>query len=133
MLIEKYLGEATSKYKREFIKYAYEIIENFVKVHPDMLGSPETFQANAKQLQVSIVTVMGTMSQPNGAPAYALYKKYMPKKYNKFLFDNGEANSYDSEWFSMTDDKHFTIAREATLEYAKKNKIPLSRKDIMVR
>jgi hypothetical protein len=69
---------------------------------------------------------MGAMAQP-GSPNYAQLKKFMPRKYNEFLFTNGDGNTYDSEWMSMTDAKQFTIAREAMLQYGKKYNVPLKR------
>lgn len=126
-LIEKYLGEA-NEYKKEFIKYAYEIIDNYMKQY----GNEINFLKNAKQLQSAVVKIMGTMVLQKGNPNYVNMKKFMPKKYNKFLFDNGEGNVYDSEWMSMTIAKQFTIAREAMLQYDKKKmKMGLKRTDLI--
>ena len=131
-LVEKYIGEArgASKYKKEFIKYANEIA---VKIAFQMWKNDpvaiETVQGQAKQIQAAIVRVMGAMAQP-GSPNYAQLKPFMPKKYNDVLFTNGDGNSYDSEWMSMTDAKQFTIAREAMLQYGKKNGVPLKRSDL---
>jgi len=89
------------------------------------------FIEDAKQLQSIVVRIMGIMALPEGNPNYAQMKKFIPKKYNKVLFDNGEGNTYDSEWMSMTDAKQFTIAREAMLEYDKKKmKMGLKRTDL---
>jgi hypothetical protein len=132
-IYKKYLNEQASKYKKEFIKDAKEIISNLVKEYKDMLGDPESFKRNVKQLQVSIITIMGTMTQENGSPAYAMYKKYMPKKFNKDLYLPKTGALESSEWMGMSDSMQFTIAREATLQYAKKNGIQINRNDIMIR
>lgn len=125
--VDKYLGEQSSQYKKEFINYAYEIIDNYMKQN----GSKVDFLKDAKQLQSAVVRIMGTMALPEGNPNYAQMKKFIPKKYNKTLFDNGEGNTYDSEWMNMTDAKQFTIAREAMLEYNKKKmKMGLKRTDL---
>jgi hypothetical protein len=116
-LVEKYLGESASKYKKEFIKYAYEIIDNIIS--KTFFVTP-LMPADLKKIQSGVVTVMGFMALPEGNPNFSNNKKFMPKKFNKFLFDNGDQNTYDSEWFDMTDAKHYTIAREALLEYDKK-------------
>lgn len=127
-LYEKYLTEAASKYKKEFIKYAYEIIDNMMK---SMAYGPMDFKSDAKQIQGYVVRIMETMALPEGNPNYANMKKYMPRKFNKVLFDNGEGNTYDSEWMSMTDAKQFTIAREAMLQYDKKKmNMGLKRSDL---
>jgi hypothetical protein len=128
-LYEKYIGEAASKYKKEFTKYAYEIIENYIKAN---VVSPITMKENARQLQAFVVRIMGAMALTPGSPEHGNLKKYFPKKYNQFLFDNGEGNAYESEWLSMTDAKQFTIARDAMMQYSKaKMDNILDRKDLI--
>lgn len=73
---------------------------------------------------------MLNMSHETDNPNYKNTSKYMPKKFDKDLYDNGEDNTYDSLWFSLKDVQRKTITRQAVakLNISESNK---SLKDLL--
>ena len=94
------LEEAASRYKKTFIAHAEEIAKNVKKEYPN---------ANETQLLNTVRMIMSKMSLEDDNPNFKNFKKYMPKNFDKKLYDNGDGNTYDSEWMSQTDAKQNTI------------------------
>jgi hypothetical protein len=61
----------------------------------------------------NIHRVMMNMALPADNVNYKNTFRYMPHTFDKNLYDNGGGNSYDSEWFRMSDAKHQTIYKAA--------------------
>ncbi len=101
-LKEANIDNATRKI---FIEYVEEIIENVIDLQPG-------FNFDSKGIW-AIVRVLGTMALPEDNPNYKNILKYLPKKFNKVLFDNGGGNTYDSAWMSIRDEQQFKIVNQA--------------------
>ena len=113
-IYEKYLNEVkvSPANKKEFEKYAIEISKNIMKV-----SKKETYHFSdgyEDHIRNVVHSVMMNMALPKDNPNYKATEKYMPKNFNKDLFDNGDGNVYNSVWMSMTDAQQFTIVKKAT-------------------
>lgn len=93
-------------------------MNNYFKNHKDV--DKNLLKDNKKDFGRFIINVMMNMSQSENNPNY---QKYMPKKFDKELYDNGDKNTQDSYFYSMSDNEHDTIARRAIKKFMKENNI----------
>jgi len=94
----------SSSQRKVFVAYAKEILAKLKK---------DFFDADEKQLRMTLRKVMQNMALPKDNPNYKNSAKYMPDTFDKKLFDNGDKNTYQSVWMSMTDAAHDTVFRQA--------------------
>lgn len=108
------LNEAISPYRNTFIKYAEEIINN---IYYNSKGETQQLILNDNVIQQHVINatlnIMQTMALPEDNPNYQNKKDLMPKEFNKVLFDNGDNNTYDSEWMNLQDIQHRRIVNKA--------------------
>ena len=93
--------------KKQFQSDAQEILDNFIKAK--LVTKDTEFHV----VKNSLRHVFSAIANGEGNANYNKVKKYMPKKLNNDLYDNGEKNSYDSVWFSMNDAQRETIFLKA--------------------
>lgn len=93
--------------KKQFQSDAQEILDNFIKAK--LVTKDTEFHV----VKDSLRHVFSAIANGEGNANYNKVKKYMPKKLNNDLYDNGEKNSYDSVWFSMNDAQRDTILKKA--------------------
>ena len=98
-------AKISPEHKKEFVRWAKEIILNVKKDYPH--HSLE----KTKHWQMSVIHVIGAMEKSNAN--HSNIKKYLPKKYDETLVTNGDKNSYESPWWSMSDNQRFTIVKMA--------------------
>lgn len=106
-------AKVSTENKKKLQGYAKEIFEN-IKAH-----FPAVKEANLQdayvtnQLMSKINSIFNYMGYDDSNPNVAVNKKYFPKNYDATLINNGDKNSYDSVWYSMTDAQRNTIIRKA--------------------
>ena len=122
---KQYIGEATKDSKKLFGEYAVGVIANLVKMN-DI--SDEDFGDYVVSFQHSIVKTFTFMGHDTNNPNYKNFVKYMPKGFDKGIFDNNGVNTYDGEWLNMKDAERFTITRKAIKKYAKENSLSYDEK-----
>ena len=86
--------------KKELQRWSAEMATNIKKGYPN---------ANEKQIENLIYSLFTYID-----PANANHKKWkhvFPKKYDATLVTNGDKNTYDSVWHSLTDSQKQTIVR----------------------
>ena len=105
--------------KKQFQSDAQEILDNMEKAK--LVNKDTEFQV----VKNSLRHVFSAIANGEGNANYNKVKKYMPKKLNTDLYDNGEKNSYDSVWFSMNDAQRDTILKKAI-----KAKLNISEADV---
>ena len=105
--------------KKQFQSDAQEILDNFIKAK--LVNKDTEFHV----VKNSLRHVFSAIANGEGNANYNKVKKYMPKKLNNDLYDNGEKNSYDSVWFSMNDAQRDTILKKAI-----KAKLNISEADV---
>jgi hypothetical protein len=93
--------------KKQFHSDAQEILDNFIKAK--LVDADTEFHV----VKNSLRHVFSAIANGEGSANYNKVKKYLPKKLNNDLYDNGEKNSYDSVWFSMNDAQRETIFLKA--------------------
>jgi hypothetical protein len=93
--------------KKQFQSDAQEILDNFIKAK--LVTKDTEFHV----VKNSLRHVFSAIANGEGSANYNKVKKYLPKKLNNDLYDNGEKNSYDSVWFSMNDAQRETIFLKA--------------------
>ena len=93
--------------KKQFQSDAQEILDNFIKAK--LVDADTEFHV----VKNSLRHVFSAIANGEGSANYNKVKKYLPKKLNNDLYDNGEKNSYDSVWFSMNDAQRETIFLKA--------------------
>ena len=93
--------------KKQFQSDAQEILDNFIKAK--LVNADTEFHV----VKNSLRHVFSAIANGEGSANYNKVKKYLPKKLNTKLYDNGEKNSYDSVWFSMNDAQRETIFLKA--------------------
>lgn len=94
----------TKKTPREhFVNHAAHIAKKKVEHHK--IGFDH------KDLPRAVQQAMMSMALEHGNPNLEQQKKFLPKSYDKKLYDNGDNNSFDSEWFKNTDAKMHTIVK----------------------
>ena len=118
------LGEAASKYKNEFVKYAVEIIKKLKKDGKIDDSTKDSLIIN------TISPIMGSMGSQRER---SVYKKYFPDKYDLKLFDNSGGNQYDSEWSSQTDAKMDTIAKMALKKFRQNEEVELGEMSYVIK
>ena len=105
--------------KKQFQSDAQEILDNMEKAK--LVNKDTEFHV----VKNSLRHVFSAIANGEGNANYNKVKKYMPKKLNTDLYDNGEKNSYDSVWFSMNDAQRDTILKKAI-----KAKLNISEADV---
>ena len=105
--------------KKQFQSDAQEILDNMEKAN--LVDKDTEFHV----VKNSLRHVFSAIANGEGNANYNKVKKYMPKKLNTDLYDNGEKNSYDSVWFSMNDAQRDTILKKAI-----KAKLNISEADV---
>ena len=129
MNFRDYLIENSEKEnKKLFINYAVEIIENYIKFYPEI---KKDLAPIVRHLQILTRDRMLNMALPETNKNYQMFKKYFPKNYNKFLFDNGNDNLYKSAYMSLTNAKQLTIIRKAIEIIAKKYNLKYDKNDLI--
>jgi len=93
------------KHKKLFYQYAKEILEN-LKKQGYHIGKDDTTTQ-------SVIGIFQKMSQFQRAKMPQEYKRVLPKNYDEVLFTNGDKNTYDSVYWSMTDAQQYTIVKKA--------------------
>lgn len=82
-----------------------------------------------------IARIGGTLSLEATNPNYKAFSKHLPKKFDKTVFDNGDKNTYDSPWMSLTDAQQQTIAKRVATAVSKQlkatAKLPYSQRRLM--
>jgi hypothetical protein len=118
--------ESSGNSKKTFVQYAVEVLDNIIK-DKNIEANQEFWDDadNIKGAQRALVTIMGAIANDEKSPNYQNLKRLFPGNYDKKLFDNGEENTYDSEWFLLKDAGRFTVTRQALTAWAKENNVTI--------
>jgi hypothetical protein len=118
--------ESSGNSKKTFVQYAVEVLDNIIK-DKNIEANQEFWDDadNIKGAQRALVTIMGAIANDEKSPNYQNLKHLFPGNYDKKLFDNGEENTYDSEWFLLKDAGRFTVTRQALTAWAKENNVTI--------
>ena len=93
--------------KKQFQSDAQEILDNLIKAK--LLDDSASMQTAYN----SLLSVFSAIVNGPDSANYSKVKKYLPRKLNHDLYDNGEGNSYDSVWMSQNDAQRSTVFKKA--------------------
>jgi hypothetical protein len=96
-------AKISPEHKNEFVRWAKEIILNVEKDYPKLKAT--------KHWAINVTNIIEAMPKDN--VNHNKIKKYLPKKYDVTLVTNGDKNSHESPWWSMSDNQRFTIVKMA--------------------
>lgn len=106
------LSEGISNDQRKiFVNYAVEILGNLKKAYPKV--------SDKDQYLFTLRHIMQNMSLPDDNPNYKNSLEFLPKQFDKELFDNGDKNPYDSVWMRLKTAGHETVYRQAINKFFK--------------
>ena len=115
----------------DFATYMVEIIEKFldykkisIEQFEDMIKTAD----NVKAIQNTLISIISKLGLDEDNPNYKAVKQFEPKNFDKVSVSNGDANTYDSQWFKLNDAKRFTLTRKALTKFAKQNNIEFDAK-----
>lgn len=103
----------TNQQRQVFVDIGVEILRNLTKNHPN------EELTNVDDGVYALRKVMPKLYLPKDNPNYKAIEKYLPAKFDKGLFDNGDKNPDDSLWMSMDDSHHNTVFKQAAAKYLK--------------
>ena len=100
-------AKVSSSDKKQFQSDAQEILDNLIKAK--LLDDSTSMQTAYN----SLLSVFSAIVNGPDSANYSKVKKYLPRKLNHDLYDNGEGNSYDSVWMSQNDAQRSTVFKKA--------------------
>jgi len=100
-------AKVSSSDKKQFQSDAQEILDNLIKAKLLDDSTPTQTAYN------SLLSVFSAIVNGPDSANYSKVKKYLPRKLNHDLYDNGEGNSYDSVWMSQNDAQRSTVFKKA--------------------
>ena len=99
-----------AKIKKEFQSYVKEIYDNLKKNNSEVEKMDLKDKKDFDKLAYIITGIIQSFNPSNAN--HSRNKKYFPRKYDETLVSNADENTYDSEWYKMTDNQQWTIVKK---------------------
>ncbi len=107
----------------QFKNYTVQILEKIYKFNPNSFKDFDKNDSNKnKSLVRTLLNILDSMGLEDNNPNFINKRNYMPDKFNKILFNNGNKKTYDSEWWKLTDSRKITLINKAIDEFLEKYK-----------